>query len=50
MHNKIKESLKMESVRTEQYAVSLHLVDLVPGQQNFSHLGNISVLFVAGDS
>lgn len=43
-------SLKTESVRTEHFAQSLHLAGLISSQQNFSHLGNILVLYVAGDS
>lgn len=50
-HNKEgAKSLKMARARIEHFAASLHLAGLIPSQQNFSHPGNVLLLYMAWDS
>lgn len=43
-------SLKMGRARTEHFAVSLHLAGPISSQENFSHPGNVLLLYVAQGS
>lgn len=47
-HNKKgAKSVKMARDRTEHFVMPLHPAGLISGQQNFSHPGNVTLLYVA---